>query len=109
MRDGDQADPVVEHAGERADVDLAGVGARHDLDHRAGALRDLEHRDEVAGVLGSVREDPVAGGERHRVEDLVPGPGRALGERDLGCRSTDESRDGIRRRGDLVGGRSAAS
>ena len=61
VRDRDEPHPFVEHARERGDVELAGGGARDDLDHRAGAPRDLQHRDEVARVLGPVREDAVAG------------------------------------------------
>ena len=103
VRDRDQADPLVEHRRERVDIDLAGAGARYDFDSRAGSPRDLQHRDEVARVLDTMGEDPVAGLKGHRVEDLVPRACRALRERDLSVRRTHEAGERGRRRGNRLG------
>ena len=66
---------------------------RHDLNRRAGATGDLEERDRVRAVLADRGEDPVAGGERDRVEDHVPGTGRVLDDGDLVGLRADEPPD----------------
>ncbi len=81
--DGDQLHPLVDHALQRIDRNLAGLVARDHLDHGAGALGDLQEGDDVAGILGAGGQDAVAGGEGDGVEGHVPGAGGVFDEGDL--------------------------
>jgi hypothetical protein len=94
--------PVIDHAFERCDVELAGGVARHDLDDGAGAAGGVQEGDVVAGVLGLGGEDAVAGGEADGIERHVPGDRGVLDERDFGAVRVQELRNRIVDRFDLV-------
>src|SRR2546429_598658 len=82
-------------------VQVAARVGGHRLDHRVVLWCPLQRRDRVARVLGARQQDSVAGGERHRVEELRPGPGRAVDERDALRRAAEEPRKDLPHAGEL--------
>src|ERR687887_900683 len=99
----DDPHALVERPLERVEVELAGRVGRHHLDARVVLPRPLEGRDRVARVLGAREQDPVSGGERHRVEELRPRAGRAVQERDVFRGAAEEPREAVAHAGEVGG------
>lgn len=83
----------VEAAPQVIDGELAALVVVDDLDDGSRASRDLEERNDVAGVLRTSGEDAVTGAEPKAVERHVPGPGGVLDDRDLVGLAPDQPGD----------------
>ena len=99
----DDADAVVEHAGERLHIDRTVVVVGNDVDPHAVAMRGLQHRQKVARIFDAVCEDPVAALELQCREGGRPAPSRAFDERNFVGRRVDEPSDVVVDGLDVVG------
>jgi len=90
-----QRHPVVHHLVKSINGDLTRRFRRNHLDDGFRLADPLQVGDEVRCVRRLRGEDAVALLQPKGVEGHIPGPGRAVGERDLGGIRPDQGPDGL--------------